>query len=156
MCLDGTPNCATAVATLLRAVRDRRSQNLETAAASLAGRGDGLTPVGDDLLAGVAVALSALGPSAGLSVPELRRLITPLTSASVRSRTSSLSATLLQLAAHGRTLEPVVGVLDLDDDVGWRAALERLLKTGHSTGGAAYGPAPCTRSKRSKASRSRH
>ncbi len=51
-----------------------------------------------------------------------------------RGRTTSLSATLLALAADGRPLEPVRRLLDLDDDRAWASAIDRLRGIGHTTG----------------------
>lgn len=87
----------------------------------LIGLGPGLTPEGDDLLAG-ALALSAVlhGELPGVLPDDLR------------ARTTKLSATLLELAARGAVMEPVHGLLTRD----WRAALSRLRRVGHSTGRA--------------------
>jgi hypothetical protein len=87
----------------------------------LIGLGPGLTPEGDDLLAGgLAVAAVLHGPLAGVLPPDLRE------------RTTKLSATLLELAARGAVMEPVHGLLR----PGWRGAMRRLQQVGHSTGRA--------------------
>jgi hypothetical protein len=105
---------------LLRRALAARDADL---AAALVGRGPGLTPEGDDLLAGAVAVLTALGDRSGLLPPRLRE------------RTTPLSATLLELAAEGRVIEPLHALLDLGDD-GWPATLDRLLAFGHSTGRA--------------------
>jgi hypothetical protein len=101
------------------------------AAEGLLGRGPGLTPEGDDLLAGVAAALAAArGPAARWpEAPSPRRL---------RALTTPLSATLLELAAAGRVVEPIRALLDLTPagERAWPAAMRRLERIGHSTGPA--------------------
>ena len=54
-----------------------------------------------------------------------------LIGADPRARTTSLSATLLELAAAGMGSEPLQSLL-----AGDLGALERLLRLGHSTGAA--------------------
>lgn len=96
------------------------------AVARLVGRGDGLTPLGDDLLAGWLVTCRALG------------VATPEVDVAVRDalpRTTLLSATLLDCALHGEALPQLrawlaaLGTPHLDD----RTAA--LLAVGHSSGG---------------------
>lgn len=101
------------------AARDAAAARAE--AERLIGLGPGLTPEGDDLLAG-ALAVSAVlhGPLAGVLPDDLR------------VRTTKLSATLLELAARGAVMEPVHGLLSPQ----WRTALDRLARVGHSTGRA--------------------
>jgi Protein of unknown function (DUF2877) len=101
------------------AARDAAGARAE--AERLIGLGPGLTPEGDDLLAGaLAVAAVLHAPLAGVLPPDLRE------------RTTRLSATLLELAARGAVMEPVHGLLK----PGWRGALRRLYQVGHSTGRA--------------------
>jgi hypothetical protein len=81
----------------------RTGTGLERAADLLLGLGPGLTPAGDDLLAGVLLTSAHLGT--GL----------PSLSAHVRQRadaTTALSADLLGHAAGGRAAPPVLGLLD--------------------------------------------
>ena len=84
--------------------------------------GPGLTPEGDDLVAGAAAVAAAAGDPLPLP-PELRELTTPL------------SATLLELAAAGAAARPVHALLDLDG-VDWRPALRELERLGASSGRA--------------------
>jgi len=83
-------------------------------ARGLIGRGVGLTPEGDDAVAATAAILAAAG----------RRLPLP---DDLRTRTTALSATLLELAAQGMIAEPFHAVLN-------GAPLERLTRLGHTTG----------------------
>lgn len=65
------------------------------AARHLLGRGEGLTPLGDDLLAG----WLALHRAAGVATPEVDHVVGALA-----HRTTLLSATLLDCAIHGEVL----------------------------------------------------
>ena len=105
---------------LTLAVAARDPERAAAAARGLIGLGPGLTPEGDDRLAGTAAVLAARGWGAGWLPPDLR------------ARTTALSATLLELAARGQVIEPVHGLFGPR----WRPALARLLRVGHSTGPA--------------------
>jgi Protein of unknown function (DUF2877) len=99
---------------------DERS--LETIGAEMIGRGPGLTPEGDDFVAGMAGVLAAAGRHddvAALIGDDLRR------------RTTALSATLIELSALGFGPEPLQAVL-----AGDAGALPRLLGLGHTSGRA--------------------
>src|SRR3954464_11289891 len=99
-------------------------------ATQLLGLGSGLTPEGDDLLAGAAAAVSALAPwDAATRAAWLAAAAPP----DAGTRTTALSATLLWLAARGQAIEPVHALLDLRSER-WAFALERLERLGHSTG----------------------
>jgi hypothetical protein len=112
---------------LVRAVVDRDVEAAAVAGARLIGRGGGLTPEGDDLVCGVA-AVVAVGPwPRALREAWLGALI----GADLRRRTTSLSATLLELAAVGMAPEPLQAWL-----AGDAGALARLEAIGHSTGRA--------------------
>jgi hypothetical protein len=105
--------------------------------ADLVGRGDGLTPWGDDVLCGWLVARRAAG------VP------TPEVDAAVRRalpRTTALSATLLECAMAGEAADLVLAYLRAlggEPSTGSRpvvAARAALLALGHSSGaGLAHG-----------------
>jgi hypothetical protein len=112
---------------LVRAVESRDPSLAAAAGARLIGRGGGLTPEGDDLVAGV-VAVIAVGewPEA-LKETWVRALI----GGDLRRRTTALSATLLELAALGMGPEPLQAWL-----AGDAAARARLEAIGHSTGRA--------------------
>jgi hypothetical protein len=85
-------------------------------ARGLIGRGPGLTPEGDDAVAVTAAILVAAGRDAAALLPD-----------DLRTRTTALSATLLELAAAGMIAEPFHAVLQ-------GAPLERLTRLGHTTG----------------------
>ena len=115
------------VAGLVRAVQSRDPSLAAAAGARLIGRGDGLTPEGDDVVAGL-VAVIAVGGWPGA----LREAwVEALLGGDLRRRTTSLSATLLELAASGMGPRPLQNWL-----AGDAAALARLEAIGHSTGRA--------------------
>lgn len=126
-----------AVARFLDALAARDDAAAAGAARRLLGRGGGLTPEGDDILAGAGAALAAWSRPAGVSDAQGCALRAALAPPDVRARTTALSATLLELAVAGRTSAPLIEVLDLGaGDGSWRAALARLHVLGHSTGRA--------------------
>jgi hypothetical protein len=110
---------------ILRAIgrSDERSWRAP-ATDDLIGRGPGLTPEGDDVLAAAAAVVAARWPGD----PWLAHLLP----ADLRDRTTALSATLLELAVAGQAIEPLHGLFGDR----WRAALTRLLELGHTTGRA--------------------
>ena len=101
----------------------------------LLGRGDGLTPEGDDVLAGLLVAAHAL--PADHAVTGTVRALAAWLLAHARRRTTFLSTDLLRHAARGRGVPPL---LDVVDALGGRgdlaSALTRLRTVGHSSGTA--------------------
>jgi len=97
--------------------------------ARLLGLGGGLTPSGDDALAGYLAAAAAYG----LPVDELRTFV----DAEAQHRTTTLSAALLRHAAAGEAIPQVCRLLvALDDGAGIDAALADLLRIGHTSGAA--------------------
>jgi Protein of unknown function (DUF2877) len=111
-----------AVAALLSALRSGDAGARRRAVPALLGRGPGLTPEGDDLLAGACVVAAAAGDP----------LVLP---SGLRALTTPLSATLLELAAAGAGPRPVHALLDLRDER-WRGALRELEGLGASSGRA--------------------
>jgi Protein of unknown function (DUF2877) len=96
--------------------------------AALLGRGPGLTPLGDDVLAGALVALVAAGSPAG------PRLASEVMKVAFR-RTTFVSAVLLWHAARGECVPELAAVL-----AGVPGAAEALLRVGHTSGaGLAHG-----------------
>ena len=97
-------------------------RSLDAIGAEMIGRGPGLTPEGDDFVAGMAGVLAAAGRH-----DEVAALI----GSDLRRRTTALSATLIELSAQGLGPEPLQAVLAGDAD-----ALPRLLAIGHTSGRA--------------------
>ena len=106
--------------------------DLMAAARSLGGRGRGLTPAGDDVLAGLLIVAAAL------RIPARERWVPPGRTRSPRS--------YLRWAAHGHSVEPVHGLLDAaarGDAAAARSAARWLLSIGASSGAdLAYGLVP--------------
>lgn len=102
------------------------------AADRLIGRGPGLTPTGDDLLAGALVAARVLsGPAASKEAGRIGAAV----AAAARDRTPDLSATLLWHAARGEPARPARGLLlALAGRTPLPAALRRLAAVGHTSG----------------------
>lgn len=98
----------------------------------LLGLGPGLTPAGDDLLAGLLVGL--------VGRPELRDPLADAVSRHATRRTTWLSAELLRLAADGLAAPAVVAVADAlaghGTDDALTEAVDALLAVGHSSGPA--------------------
>jgi Protein of unknown function (DUF2877) len=107
---------------------------LPRAAARLLGRGPGLTPEGDDVLAGAAAAIRALAPAAGVPAGRADALVAALVPAGAAARTAALSATLLGLAAAGAAPEPVHRLLADGPPAARERALADLARLGASTG----------------------
>ena len=93
----------------------------------LLGRGPGLTPAGDDALAGAVLVEVALGRP-------------PLLADAVRSRwgtTTAVSRALLSAACAGYAAPQVVALVDAavaGDDAGVAASLPAVLAIGHTSG----------------------
>ena len=144
------PEGAAGLALLFRAVGARDPEPAAAAVRALLGRGPGLTPEGDDLLAGVAGTLAVLGPAISPPAPAGDRRphgrlpdaepFGPLLAAlrPPPGRTTTLSATLLALALDRRLPEPAARLLDLGPagERAWPAALTRLERLGHGSGRA--------------------
>jgi Protein of unknown function (DUF2877) len=112
---------------LVRAVESRDPSLAAAAGARWIGRGGGLTPEGDDLVAGVAAVVAA-----STWPPALREAwLAALVGADLGSRTTALSATLLELAVRGMGPEPLQALV-----AGDASAYDRLVALGHSTGRA--------------------
>jgi hypothetical protein len=144
------PDGAGGVELLLRAVLERDPGLAAAAAGVLIGRGPGLTPEGDDLLAAVAATLTTLGPAAGVTGASLAGVLAALLGGVPdggpgggavgvpAGRTTALAATLLELAARGQVVEPAGRLLDLSPagERDWAGALRRLERLGHGSGRA--------------------
>ena len=103
-----------------------------TTVARLLGNGPGLTPSGDDVLAGFLIGAAAFGLDAG----PVRELVAALAPA----RTTALSAALLWHAARGECIDELAAVAAVltgqsgPEQAG--PAVSRLLGVGHTSGAA--------------------
>lgn len=95
--------------------------DLDGAVDALSGLGPGLTPAGDDALAGVLLVLGAYDRAAAVAAAD-------------RARTNDIARAFLAWAARGQSIEPVHRLLAADDAGGASAALADLLRFGHSSG----------------------
>jgi hypothetical protein len=130
------PEGAAGLTLLFRAVRERDPVPARAAARALLGRGPGLTPEGDDLVAAVAGTLAVVGPVTGMDGTVRDALLGALVPGP--GRTTALSATLLALASERRLAEPAGRLLDLGPggEAAWPGALMRLGRLGHGSGRA--------------------
>lgn len=124
---------------LARALHRRDGALLPAAARALLGRGPGLTPAGDDMLAGVLATLRVLGPSrppaVAARVGAMADTLSDAVVGAARQRTTALSAQLLAYADAGAVALPVGDVLRAVAGRGELvAAAVRLARVGHTSG----------------------
>jgi hypothetical protein len=104
------------------------SEDAAGAVSPLLGRGTGLTPAGDDLVAGALASLRALGSPAADQLGAAVRAL-------ARAATTRLSAALLEAADVGALVPEAAGVLRAlagGGDV--ETAADRLVELGHTSG----------------------
>jgi len=118
------------------AFADRDTDAILEGAVALLGKGEGLTPEGDDVLAGALASHLLLAGAVDREISYLGALIQPLTDLS-RTRTTSFSAALIRQALVGRVSLPFAGLLHALTGRGdLIPSAERLLAVGHSSGPA--------------------
>lgn len=89
---------------LVEALRDGDPVAMRAGARELLGRGQGLTPEGDDVLIGLLAALALLGPAIDADRASLAlKALAPVVEIEAPFRTSDLSTSLLRHAAAGET-----------------------------------------------------
>jgi hypothetical protein len=120
----GSPEAARLLAD---AIRGDDTARAAAAADALVGRGTGLTPEGDDLLA----ATAAVAHSCGVRSAWIEALLPR----GLQARTTALSASLLHHAVNGRAVAPYADLFDRNSET-WRGSLLTLAGLGHSTGRA--------------------
>lgn len=123
-------------ADLVRAASRKDPGGLLRAAGGLLGLGGGLTPEGDDLVAGLVAGLRNLGRALGRSdvVATIEGIGPPL-AATAHARTTTFSAALLRHAVHGEVAAPAAAFLHAltgrgDVDATYRT----LAAVGHTSG----------------------
>lgn len=107
------------------------------AARHLLGLGPGLTPSGDDMVAGLVLALRLLGGATadGARAVWLADRLAAMVTRNARDRTTPVSAALLHCAARGQAAAEVISVLrafEGREPAG--PAVARLLAAGHTSG----------------------
>ena len=108
------------------------SGSLTEVAAALTGRGPGLTPAGDDALAGYLLARRALDPTGA-------RADAAVVLGVARHATGQAALALLRAAAHGEAFEPVAWMLSAllrAEGAALAPAVRRLSALGATTGRA--------------------
>ena len=124
-----TLSAAQAAAEALREGWEGDREQLRAAAAGLAGLGGGLTPAGDDFLAGAMLRAWLVHPTPG---PPCRTLIEV-----AAPRTTALSAAFLRAAARGECSAPwhaLLAALAGDDEKETTAAARDVLSHGATSG----------------------
>lgn len=134
----GDTDAARGLECLLLAAQEVDVEAASEAAGLLVGRGSGLTPVGDDVLAAAALTLSCLGCAGGRPAEQLSATVAALLPARIHLRTTPISATLLELACRGEAIGPARALLDSRPMApqALAAVVHRLSALGHSTGAA--------------------
>ncbi len=91
-----------------KALQSNDSAAVRHAMCGLLGKGEGLTPEGDDILVGLLAGLRLLGPALGISgAGGMQAAIAPIVLTEAPFRTTALSAALLRHAVAGEVAEPV-------------------------------------------------
>jgi hypothetical protein len=131
-----TPRALAAALAAIPAARGGLDTDLVLDADALLGRGPGLTPSGDDVLAGALVALRLLPVALGIPEPPLGRTLAAAVTEHAHRRTTTLSAALLRAAAAGAPSAPVTALLRALCGVGDVADAARRLHAVGATSGA--------------------
>ncbi|MGH2605781.1 MAG: DUF2877 domain-containing protein, partial [Anaerolineales bacterium] len=114
-----------------RALHGQDGEAVARAACALAGLGPGLTPAGDDYLAGVLMGMRAIFSETEASFPA------PAILNSAMGRTSKLSTALLAAAFRGEAARPwhaLVRALGQGDSANALRAAASIRRLGHSSG----------------------
>jgi hypothetical protein len=114
---------------LRQQIAARAGEHLRSRWRRWVGRGDGLTPYGDDVVCGALVALHAAGEPAAI------RVSAEIAAAPLERCTTATSAALLRLAATGWCIDPVADYLSAQASGGQvETARAALLAVGSSSG----------------------
>lgn len=118
-------------------VHDHDATRLASAAARLIGLGEGLTPSGDDVLAGFAFLAAQPGMRLGAAVPAIRSLVR---SSSARTTLVSLAMLLAATEAEGRqSMHDLCHAVRSGRPGAIADAADRVRSIGHSSGSAILG-----------------
>jgi hypothetical protein len=132
------PGARAGLESLVGAVRSGDPADARRAGRELTGRGPGLTPVGDDVLAAAALTVASAGTSKPAPSARRRAWLAALAPPDLRERTTSVSATLLELAVRGHGIGPACELLRPGPvhERRLRGELASLRRLGHTTGAA--------------------
>jgi hypothetical protein len=122
---------------LVRGYRQGNLTHITAFAGRLAGLGPGLTPAGDDWLAGWLVGLRAAAALANADPPLTIEAVGRAVVGSARTRTSRLSLALLQAAADGAVAEPwhaLLAALPDADPTPLRLGAAEIMRHGATSG----------------------
>ena len=121
-------------ARLVAALANHDIESVFSLCRTLLGRGEGLTPEGDDLLAGAFAAYRLLAPAVDIDAAWLKDIAGEIV-ALAGSKTTSFSAALVRYALEGRVAAPFGSVLrSLASGTNLSSTTERLLTVGHTSG----------------------
>lgn len=123
---------------LMTSLRASDHARFVEAAARLVGRGGGLTPEGDDVLAGVVAGYRHVGASIGIGgAATLLEQVRPAVLGCAAQATTLLSSSLLRHSFDGEVAAPVAALLHALTGRGeLSAALAATRRIGHSSGAA--------------------
>ena len=113
---------------LVHAIITNNPITVQDSAEWLAGRGNGLTPTGDDILIGILFAMHVWQP---------RSTLTSSIADIARKRTTTLSANFLRAAAAGEAVEAWHGLVSAETTAQLNA-VERILAIGATSGADAW------------------
>jgi len=128
------PRCHALIGGLVESLAHRNRNSLKVVTSSLAGLGPGLTPSGDDFIAGVLLALALVReqrPDAELG--EIAALLVE----TAAPRTHEISAAYLRAAHAGEAGEPwhpLLAAISIGDPQPLRDAVDRVLEIGETSG----------------------
>ncbi len=119
-----------------QALLDNNPAAVRHAMCGLLGKGEGLTPEGDDVLVGVLAGLRLLGPALGVPGADgMQAAMAPIVLTEAPFRTTALSASLLRHAVAGEVADPVAAFLQAITGRGDIAeATDDLRTMGHTSG----------------------
>ncbi len=128
------PRCHALIAGLVDSLGRRSRRSLKVVTSSLAGLGPGLTPAGDDFLAGILLALALTQEHrADAELAEIAGLLLE----TAAPRTHEISAAYLRAAYAGEASErwhALIGALSAGNGVEAASAAEAVMKFGETSG----------------------
>jgi hypothetical protein len=123
---------------LSEALQSNDAAAVRHAMCGLLGKGEGLTPEGDDILVGLLAGWRLLGPALGIpGAGGMQAAIAPIVLTEAPFRTTALSAALLRHAVAGEVAEPVAIFIQALTGRGEMEAAARGLETMGNTSGVA-------------------